>query len=616
MMHTNVPTRDEFLPVLDEAIRQVGEAGGPAGDSSFAADAAKLAELSKRLISGQFHLAVLGQFKRGKSTLLNSLLGEDILPTAVVPLTAMPTWIRFGESPRARVEFSGSAKPEEIVAGGAAELCGFLSRFVTESANPKNRLGVGKVEVYHPATILKDGLVFIDTPGIGSTFRHNTETTLHFLSQCDAAVFLVSADPPITEAEVEFLRQVKPRVHRLFFVLNKLDYLNRAEADQAMKFFRKVLVEQAGIVEDAPIFSVSARDALRAKVAGDAGLWASSGMAEVESYLLSFLVLEKSTALRAAVGQKTLDIVQDVAMRLRLALRSLELPLEDLQSRLSALGQRIEDLHRQRQDAHDLLAGDRRRAHESLERQYEELRGRAQQRLSDALDRELTAAGSKPPDEAALQQTLNAAIPGLFDVEFKEAIQQFDRQLSEVVRPHQQRLGDLVESIRRTAADLFDVPYRPMDNSVTIAAAREPYWLTYRYEDSFGPISPGVIDQLAPPQIRRRRIERRFREKIETLVLYNAGKLREKLYDQIESTFSHFGRQLDERLTAAVAATHGAAQAALARRQSHAGAVVADVDRLRKSAGDLEQTAAQLREVTGRADNSSEANLREVSRER
>ncbi|MDN5344604.1 MAG: hypothetical protein PWQ18_715 [Clostridia bacterium] len=85
---------------------------------------------------------------------------------------------------------------------------------------------LSQVEVFYPSPLLSKGVVLIDTPGIGSTFRHNTEATLNFLPQCDAALFLVSADPPITEVEVEFLKAVRSRVTHLFFILNKVDYLN------------------------------------------------------------------------------------------------------------------------------------------------------------------------------------------------------------------------------------------------------------------------------------------------------------------------------------------------------------------------------------------------------
>lgn len=588
---------DGLLSALEKAISRVNSIAGLISDTSYTADSARLAELKERLLSGRFHLAVLGQFKRGKSTLLNAMLGQSILPTAVVPLTAIPTWIRAGESLRARVEFADSKKPEEFATPDVAKLSDFLARFVTESANPKNRLGVRKVEVYSPSPILNRGVVFIDTPGIGSTFRHNTATTLHFLSECDAAMFLVSADPPITETEVEFLGRVKTRVSRLFFILNKVDYLKPPEVNEAIRFFRKVIGEQAGFPEDTPIFAVSAREALNAKATGDDDRWRAAGLANVERHLVDFLAKEKTASLGAAVRQKALDAVEDVVMRLRLLLRSLELPLEDLLSRMETFDRRIEDLQRERQDAHDLLAGDRRRVHELLEHQYEQLCQRVRIGLNEALDKEMAAIDSKPANESVLQETLNAAVPTLFDTEFKDEIQHFEGRLSEVLRPHQDRLNRLVESIRKTAAGLFDVPYRPIDNSVAVGEAREPYWVTYHYEESFGPISPSMIDKFVPPRLRHRRIERRFRDKIDSLVLFNAGKLREKLYDQIELTFSRFGRAMDERLAATVTATHGAAQTAVKKRQIHAGIVASDIDRLRKSVSDLEEITAELRGV-------------------
>jgi GTP-binding protein EngB required for normal cell division len=594
MTYAEAKAAESLSPILDEAIQQVASLGSP-----YEADATKLTDLNDRLATGQFHLAVLGQFKRGKSTLLNALLGQNVLPTAVVPLTAVPTWIRFGHAPRARVEFSSAAVPEEFATTDPAELCRFLTKFVTESGNPHNRLGVARVEVFHPAEILKNGVVFIDTPGIGSTLRHNTETTLSFLPQCDAALFLVSADPPVTEVEVEFLRKVRPNVSRLFFVLNKVDYLDQAEVDDATKFFQKVISQHAGESHEASVFPVSARDGLKAKSNRDSQLWRKSGMAQVEQHLLRFLAREKMDSLRGAVRHKAADIVVDVIMRLRLSLRTLELPLEDLLSRMKTFDRRIKDLHRERVAAHDLLAGDKKRTHEFLEEQHEQLCKRGVHRLNQSLDQAIAAAGAQPLNEDDLQEALRTAIPDLFDGEFKEAIGLFDRRLAEVLRPHQERTDRLVESIRKTAADLFDVPYRPMDNSIAFDATREPFWLTYRYEHVFGPISPGMIDVLIPSRLRRRRIERRFRNKIEALVLYNAGKLREKLYDQIESTFRRFRRSLDERLAATIAATYGAAQAALKKRETHAGAVAGDVERLGAAIGALEGIGTRLVDAGG-----------------
>ena len=112
----------------------------------FAADRDKLAELQTRLDEERFHLAVLGQFKRGKSSLINALLGENVLPTAVIPLTAIPTFLRGGKNRRAVVRFNGDRPEEDFAAGTSEELAAFLTRYVSDAENPKNHLGVTQVD--------------------------------------------------------------------------------------------------------------------------------------------------------------------------------------------------------------------------------------------------------------------------------------------------------------------------------------------------------------------------------------------------------------------------------------------------------------------------------------
>jgi hypothetical protein len=119
----------------------------------------KLADLSHRFSEGRFHLAVLGQFKRGKSTLLNALTGDPILPMGVVPLTAAPTFIQFGEIPKIRIRYRDSRPEDEFTGASAAERSAYLADFVTEKGNPQNRLGIAKVQVELPAPILSGGVV-------------------------------------------------------------------------------------------------------------------------------------------------------------------------------------------------------------------------------------------------------------------------------------------------------------------------------------------------------------------------------------------------------------------------------------------------------------------------
>jgi hypothetical protein len=135
-----------LIDLLSQAGAQIGGLG-----PEFASERGQLQALRQRLREERCHLAVLGQFKRGKSTLVNALLGEPILPAAVVPITSIPTFLHGGEQPAARVQFENGKADERLTGASAGALAEFLARFVTESANPHNRLSVRMVEATCPA---------------------------------------------------------------------------------------------------------------------------------------------------------------------------------------------------------------------------------------------------------------------------------------------------------------------------------------------------------------------------------------------------------------------------------------------------------------------------------
>ena len=450
---------------LAEGLKQsasILEEAGPA----FSELLTSLRALTERLETGRFHLAVLGQFKRGKSTLLNALLGADVLPTAVVPLTAIPTQIRWGEEPGVVVRFSREKEATFSEKDGIS-LKAFLSRYVSERENPENALAVTSVEITYPTPLLERGVVLIDTPGIGSTFRHNTETTLDFLAQCDAALFVLSADPPLTEAELAFLDQVRTQVPRLFFVLNKVDYLDPDEAREVERFLRNLLTEKVGLPQETFIFPLSAKKALQARERGDESLWESSGAEDLRRHLVDFSVAEKERALIQALGGKGADIVAEALLSLRLEFRSLAMPLEDLQRRLNVFDEKIALLERQRRRVTALLDVEKKEVQAFLEDLARSMRERAGVELS-----------KKIGDASLAQSDVDAALPDYFERLFAEATEAVSARASEALSFHQASADDLIETVRKTAAELFDIPYHAPSGDEAFAMVRRPYWVT------------------------------------------------------------------------------------------------------------------------------------------
>jgi len=191
-------------------------------------------ELAARVSEGRFYVACVGQFKRGKSTLLNALVGCEVVPTGFVPVTAVPTVIRFGEELHARVRMRDGSWQDVAMAD--------LKEYVTEEFNPENKKGVEGAEVFVPSRLLSSGMCFVDTPGLGSVFTGNTATTQAFIPHIDAALVVVGADPPIAGEELALVETVGRQVPDLILVINKADRTSDAERAAAAKFTREILV--------------------------------------------------------------------------------------------------------------------------------------------------------------------------------------------------------------------------------------------------------------------------------------------------------------------------------------------------------------------------------------
>ncbi len=191
---------------------------------------------AERIAEGRFYVACVGQFKRGKSTLLNALIGAPILPSGVVPVTAVPTILRFGESLGARVRLRSGEWTEIAIAD--------IQEYVSEARNPENSRGVAALEVFVPSPLLAEGMCFADTPGLGSVFAGNTAATHAFLPHIDAAIVVIGADPPIGGDELALVESVAKEIPDILFVLNKADRVTGPERDAAVSFARQVLASR------------------------------------------------------------------------------------------------------------------------------------------------------------------------------------------------------------------------------------------------------------------------------------------------------------------------------------------------------------------------------------
>jgi GTP-binding protein EngB required for normal cell division len=210
-------------------------------------------ELATRVAEGRFYVACVGQFKRGKSTLINALIGESVLPVGFIPVTAVPTVIRYGEQLKARLKDCDFAWHEIPVSD--------LKQYVSEEGNPENAKGIAGVEVFVPSRLLSTGMCLVDTPGLGSVFSGNTAATQDFIPHIDAALIVLGADPPLAGEELATVEAVARNVQDLIVVLNKSDRTTDEERRAAADFTRGLLAKRLGRPVG-PLFEVSAVERL------------------------------------------------------------------------------------------------------------------------------------------------------------------------------------------------------------------------------------------------------------------------------------------------------------------------------------------------------------------
>lgn len=321
--------KHEVVAVVRAAQRLWQEMGQPD-------QVATCQDMLVRLAEDRFDLAVVGQFNRGKSSLMNAVIGRALLPTGLLPLTSAITALCYGAEERVLLRRVGWAREQEVSLEELAD-------YITERGNPGNEKGVLEAHVEVPVPFLRRGLYFVDTPGIGSVHHANTVTTYQFLPHAAAVIFVTSVDPPLTETEEAFLEDLREQVRAVIVVVNKVDLLGIDERDAVLGYVR-ARVEEALGAQTFQIHPLSARQALDAKVREDDTALRASGLSAFENALATFLAEEQGRALLLSILDRLLALFPDVSMSAgttRSADEREEIPSHAAQDALAGLREQV-----------------------------------------------------------------------------------------------------------------------------------------------------------------------------------------------------------------------------------------------------------------------------------
>lgn len=357
------------LANMAQTMKNSESAGKKAsGELGLSRDIEDLTKASTNLRQGVFRLLVLGDMKRGKSTFLNALIGENLLPSDVNPCTAILTILRYGTEKKVTVYFGDSTPPEVI------DFKSFKQRYTIDPAEAK-RLEKEKKQAFpnvdyavveYPLPLLEKGIEIVDSPGLNDTEARN-ELSLGYINNCHAILFVLRATQPCTLAERRYLENyIKGRGLGVFFLINAWDQIKESLIDpddpeeiaaaenRLRKVFQSNLADYCYLdgynIYEERVFEISALKALRLRIKNPSASLDKTGFPEFIGALSTFLTKERAISeFRQArtIARQSHSRVKEVIQR--------RIPL--LEEDVKQLKQRINSVDPEFQKLNDICQG-------------------------------------------------------------------------------------------------------------------------------------------------------------------------------------------------------------------------------------------------------------------
>jgi small GTP-binding protein len=446
-----------------------------------------LTDAGARVARGHARVLILGQAKRGKSTLVNSLFAAPLLPTGALPLTSVATVVTVGREPRAEVRHH-DGRTASIGLDGVAAL-------VSEQGNPGNERGVDRVCVTAPTPWLPPGTEVVDTPGTGSVYEANTDEANRAMRTLDVGVLVVSADPPVSAAELDLLAEVATTASRVVVVVNKADLVESEVVAEVVDFTGHVVERRLGA--PVPVFALSA-------LPGRSG---SAGFAVFAAWLRDEISTHGTAhalaSTRRAVRREATVLRDSFLVEEELLQRSGK-GAADTVDALSDIVARADDRARA---AVDHLRGDAQRLGRSLDTSHAAVVAQALTSAERLILQSADGVGS--PEERADVARSTAAAATRRDAErwHRTAATELDRETRRSVeRALAGMTADLAEA-RRAAGALLNVELSALPELPSAAGLQTP-----SFEASMSPVWEELISTAVkrrlPAALRRRMLRR------------------------------------------------------------------------------------------------------------
>jgi predicted GTPase len=366
-------------------------------------------EVLDRIEGDSFAVAIVGEFKRGKSTFINALLGVSVLPTDVLPTTATLNRVCYALTPRVVLRFKDGHQ-EDVPFD---RLDAYVTKLTDEAETVAKT--IAEATVYYPSPYCQNNVSVFDTPGLNDEAAM-TEVTLSILPKIDAAIMVILAQAPFGEYEREFLenRLLTADLGRVIFVVNGIDNLNKPEeVDRVVKGIEDRI--QLHVLDRAKrqfgadsaqyepylkkigrprVFGVSAYQAIEAKKANDLALLEKSRFPVLERELQRLLTERRAVITLQVPINRAITTSQEILTALNVRRTALALRHDEFETAYKRSEEEISSLRRRKSTE---LAAVRAAAHATLEELAPQI-GALPETLKEAAGRTIDEIEIKPSD--------------------------------------------------------------------------------------------------------------------------------------------------------------------------------------------------------------------------
>jgi len=305
-------------------------------------------DVLEKVANDSFDIAIVGEFKRGKSTLINSLLGKDILPTDILPCSATLNRVTYSITPSVKIEYK-DGRVEEI---DIDRLPDYVTKLTDESAKVSE--SIREATVYYPINFCRNNVDIIDTPGLNDD-QNMTDVTLSILPQVDAAILVIMAQSPFSDFERDFLENklLVSDLGRVLFVVTGIDRCDEDDAERVLQLIEsrihKYILAKAQKTLGADseefavykrklgkpkVFGVSAKQALKAKVKGDNELLERSRFPQFERELERFLTEDRGAVFLQIPVNRILSAAEEIYKSIEISESALNMKKEEFQKKM------------------------------------------------------------------------------------------------------------------------------------------------------------------------------------------------------------------------------------------------------------------------------------------